>query len=71
MRLVVDITEADIASLHARMAATPSAANRVLALLSKMFRLAETWHYRPRHSNPVNDVEHYPEHPPEVFLSLE
>jgi hypothetical protein len=40
---VAKVTVADISTLHARMKGRPVAANRVLALLRKMFNLAERW----------------------------
>ena len=45
------------------------AANRCLALLSKMFNLAETWGWRQEHSNPVRLVAKYPESESHRFLS--
>ena len=45
------------------------AANRCLALLSKVFNLAELWGLRPSHSNPVRHVAKYPERKREQFLS--
>jgi integrase len=49
----------------------PGVANRCLALLSKMFNLAELWGLRPDNSNPVRNVEKYPESRKERFLSAE
>ncbi|MEO1197827.1 MAG: tyrosine-type recombinase/integrase [Pseudomonadota bacterium] len=46
----------------------PFAANRVRALLSKMFTLAERWRWRPDGSNPVRFAAKNPERPREVFL---
>jgi site-specific recombinase XerD len=46
-------------------------ANRCLALVSKMFNLAERWNLRPSNSNPARHVERYPEHAMERFLSDE
>ena len=40
------LTRADVARLHHGMRATPVAANRVLALVSKMLALAEQWGLR-------------------------
>jgi len=45
------------------------AANRCLALLSKMFNLAERWKLRPSNSNPVRHVEKYQEGKKERYLS--
>ena len=44
-------------------------ANRVEALLSKMFALAEDWKLRPEGSNPCRGVKRYAEHKVERFLS--
>lgn len=63
------ITRSDISRFHAGMRATPVLANRCLALLSKMFQLAELWGLRPAGSNPVRDIEKYRERKVERFLS--
>jgi hypothetical protein len=47
--------------LHHELRGKPGAANRCLALLSKMFNLAEAWGLRPEHSNPVRHIDRYPE----------
>ncbi len=46
-------------------------ANRVQALLSKMFTLAEDWKLRPEGSNPCSGVKRYAEHKVERFLSAD
>ena len=46
------VTRQDIMRLHHQLRATPTAANRVKALLGKMFDLAEQWGIRPENSNP-------------------
>lgn len=63
------ITSADVAELHGSLSQTPYQANRVLGVLSKMMNVAEVWGGRPRHSNPCEDVEKYPEYKRERFLS--
>ncbi len=63
------ITGADIVRFHSGMKATPGAANRCLALLSKMFNLAERWGYRLDGTNPTRHVDKYPERTVERFLS--
>jgi integrase len=55
----------------ALVAGGPGVANRCLALLSKMFSLAERWGWRPDGSNPVRHVEKYREGRRERFLSTE
>lgn len=66
---VSDATSADVARFHARLANTPTTANRALAALSKAFALAETWGYRERHTNPCGEVGRYREQARERFLS--
>lgn len=54
------IGKADIASLHHGMRNRPVHANRVAAMLSKAFNLAEEWGWRDYGTNPVR-VDRYPE----------
>ena len=68
---VQDVSRADIAQLHHGMRSIPGAANRVLALLSKMFNLAELWGLKPDHTNPCRHIERYAERKMERFLSAE
>ncbi len=89
---MVDVTRADIATLHRRLAkkrlSTPQSvpglepgrgrvkggpvlANRALALLSKMFNLAEAWGVRPDASNPCRHIERFPETKRERLFSAE
>lgn len=68
---VADIARADVAELHYRMRNRPGAANRAVALLSKMFNLAEKWGLRTDGSNPCRHVERYPERKLNRFLSPE
>ena len=68
-RKVVDIQRADIAKLITSMADTPAMANKVIALLSKAFNLAEVWCWRPEGTNPCRHVERYKEESRERYLS--
>ncbi len=68
---VAAITRPDITNLHHSMRDRPGAANRVLALLSKMFNLAEKWDLRIDGSNPCRHVERYRERKMERFLATE
>lgn len=63
------VCHADIEKLHAKMAAKPYEANRVLALLSKMFNWAELNGYRVKGTNPCPGVEKYRESRRERFLN--
>lgn len=65
------ITHSDIARLHHELRDKPILANRLLALLSKMFNLSEKWGSRPMHSNPCRFVEKYKEQKRERYLSGE
>jgi integrase len=57
------IKRADVAALHSKIGKRgPYEANRVLALLSKMFELARRWGYVPEnHVNPARDVDRFKE----------
>ena len=68
-RKVADVTRADVAKLHNANRGAPYQANRVLAVLSKMFNLAERWCLRPDGSNPCRHVEKFAEKKRERMLS--
>ena len=51
----------DVARLHRELKRTPRQANHVVAVLSKMFHLAERWKLRPLNSNPCKHIRRYPE----------
>jgi integrase len=70
-RHVRDVTRGDISRLHHKRCETPYAANRTLAVLSKMFALAEKWGERPDASNPCRHVEKYTERKRERMLSAD
>lgn len=68
-RKAAEVTRADVAKLHHANRSTPYQANRLLAVLSKMFNLAERWSLRPDGSNPCRHVEKYGEKKRERMLS--
>jgi integrase len=68
-RKVGGVSLNDIQKLHNGLAATPYQANRVLALLSKMFALAIRWSWRT--DNPAKGVEKYHEDKRTRWLSDE
>jgi len=68
-RKLAEIGVRDITELQVGMQDKPVQANRALALLSKMFSLAERWDLRPPGSNPCRGVDRYPEKRRERFLS--
>ena len=65
------ITRAHVTALHYSLVTTPVQANRVLALLSKMFNLAEVWEIRPDGTNPCRHLRKYPEKKRERYLSAQ
>ncbi len=70
-RKVAEITRNEIDRWHKSMKATPGAANRGRALLSKALNLAEVWGWRPDGSNPVRHIKRFKESDgAERFLSL-
>jgi integrase len=68
---ILDITRSDVSRLHAQMSSTPYQANRVLAVLSKAFNLAEVWGWRVDGSNPCRHLERYREERRERFLAAD
>lgn len=66
-----DVTRQDILRLHHKLRATPTAANRVNAVLGKMFELAEAWGIRPEASNPCRRIQKYKESSRDRFLSTD
>jgi integrase len=66
---IAAITRADVAAIHHTLRRTPTTANRAVALLSKMFNLAERWGLRPDGSNPCRHVEKFREKSRRRFLS--
>lgn len=66
---VASVTRADIAALHHSLRATPYEANRMMAMASKMFSLAERWGLRPDGSNPAKNIDRYREEKRERYLS--
>ena len=63
------VETAHVARLHYRLRATPRAANRALAVLSKMFSLAAAWGLVADGSNPCRGVRKYKEAKRERFLT--
>jgi len=59
----------DIERLHQNLKATPYRANRVLALLSKMFSLAVQWDWRP--DNPCRGIQKFQEEKRDRWLKTD
>jgi integrase len=66
-----EVTRQDVAALHHANRATPTQANRMLAVLSAMFNFAERREQRPDGTNPCRHVERFPERKRERFLSAD
>ena len=58
---VASISRVDVGRLLNTFQEKPVTGNRVLALLSKAFNLAEIWGWRPDGSNPCRHVQKFPE----------
>ena len=67
----VEVGREHAAELHHRMRATPTMANSVIGVLSKMYRLAEVWELVPPGRNPCRSVRHYTEKSRERLLTPE
>ena len=65
------VETAHVAALHYRLRETPRAANRALAVLSKMFSLAAAWGLVADGTNPCKGVRKYREKKRERFLTRE
>ena len=68
-RKVAAVTRQDVAKLHHSLRDTPYQANRMFAVLHKMFNLAEAWGMRPDGSNPCRHVEKFQERRRERMLN--
>jgi len=66
---IVEVTRAHILQVHFSMSKMPSSANQTLALLSKMFNMAEAWGLRAENTNPCRHIKKYKERKRERFLS--
>lgn len=70
-RKVNQVRREEIDSIHKSLADRPYVANRVLALLSKLFNLAEKWEMRSDGSNPCRHVTKFKEHARDRYLTGE
>jgi integrase len=68
---IADVKRADMAKLHHSLHEKPIEANRLMALCSKLFNLAEEWGLRPDGTNPTLHVQRFPEQKRQRFLSGE
>ena len=69
-RLPLEAVErSDIVEFHQRLSDRPVTANKVVKVLSHMYRLGEGWGLVPAGFNPCRSVEKYPERSRERFLT--
>lgn len=68
---VKDVESVDVAELLFQMAGTPTQANRVRAVVSKLFSFAEKWGLRPGLGNPARGQDRGQETPKERRLTDE
>lgn len=68
-RKIAAVARCEVAALHHSLRKTPYEANRMLAMTSKMFSLAERWGLRPDGSNPAKNIDRYREEKRERYLS--
>ena len=68
-KAAASITTEDIAAVLNKLRKTKVQWNRVYALLSKLFNMAERWGHRPHGSNPCRGLDKFKEESRERFLS--
>ncbi|WP_291271635.1 tyrosine-type recombinase/integrase [Geothrix sp.] len=68
-RAVANITTADVSAALNKLRKTKTQWNRVYALLSKLFNMAERWGHRPPGSNPCRGLDKFKEEPRDRFLT--
>jgi integrase len=68
---VPDVTVSHVDAIHLKAKATPTTANRVVAMLGSFFHWCEKNGKRPRHSNPARGVDRWPEEERERYLTEE
>lgn len=68
---VSEVTVQKVEEIHHKLSKTPTQANRVVNVLSVFMSWCEVRKYLERGQNPCVDVELYPEHSRERFLTVE
>lgn len=70
-RKIGDITRADVVAFHHDLRDRPYTANRAVAMLSRMFNLAEDWGLRREGSNPARRIRKFREEEKKRYLSVD
>ena len=68
-RKIGDISRADVVAFHHDLRDRPYTANRAVAMLSRMFNLAEDWGLRREGSNPARRIRKFREEEKKRYLS--
>jgi integrase len=68
-RKINDLTRADVVAFHHDLRQRPYTANRAVAMLSKMFNLAEDWGLRREGSNPARRIRKFREEEKKRYLA--
>lgn len=68
-RKIGDLTRAEVVAFHHDLRDRPYTANRAVAMLSRMFNLAEDWGLRREGSNPARRIKKYREEEKKRYLS--
>lgn len=68
-RKIGDLTRADVVAFHHDLRGRPYTANRAVAMLSRMFNLAEDWGLRRDGTNPARRVRKFREEEKKRYLS--
>lgn len=71
MMRVESLSRSDVDKLHKSLKRTPYRANRVLALLSRLMSLAETWEWRAQGTNPCQHIERFAEIARKRYLNVD
>ena len=66
---VSDVTVSHVDALHLRAKATPTTANRTVAMLGSFFAWCERHGHRPRQSNPARGLDRFKEEERERYLT--
>ena len=68
-KALAEVGRAEVSALHHGLRETPVAANAVLGLLSRMFKMAEAWSLVPAGNNPCRGLRRYRTRKRERFLT--
>ena len=66
---IANITRQQVERLAETLSDRPTQRNRVLAVISRIFNLAERWEWRAQHTNPVRGIERGREEPRRRILT--